>query len=376
MKVRFRMKATSTAPRALICAVLGGSLVACGASQKRGLVGQTDAPLEDPEPRKPPEDEVGSQAYQYLLDQFDENDDGKLQVSELPPRMLEHLDGLDADGDGVVSVEELREAFLRVAKAHFKAMDTDGDGRLTKEEVGPRWKFLVKADEDEDGAVTFDEVKAAFARGHFAAFGAPPNGRGMFAGHGPGCAYKLDIDELIEHYDRNGDGALEFDELPDRKVDWLAAADVNRDGVLSRQELLEFEAAQQAKRFAEMDEDGDGFLTEEEVGRRRWKHISRADADGDGKVSSAELDAVRKTGALCRPERGGGDGFRGRPHGKHGSGPPQGKPGRGPGSGEGPGVGRGRGPGPGEGPGVGRGRGPGPGEGRGRGHGPPPERGE
>jgi hypothetical protein len=51
-------------------------------------------------------------------------------------------------------------------------------------------------------------------------------------------------------------------------------------------------------RFAKADKNGDGFLTRDEVGEKRWQHISKADANKDQKVSKAELEQARKNGQL------------------------------------------------------------------------------
>lgn len=51
-------------------------------------------------------------------------------------------------------------------------------------------------------------------------------------------------------------------------------------------------------RFAKADKNGDGYLTRDEVGEKRWSRISVADANKDKKVSKAELEKARKSGKL------------------------------------------------------------------------------
>jgi EF hand domain-containing protein len=59
-----------------------------------------------------------------------------------------------------------------------------------------------------------------------------------------------------------------------------------------------------AERFKKADKNADGFLTQVEVGDKRWTRIQIADANKDGKVSQAELAQAHADGKLG--------------HGKHG----------------------------------------------------------
>jgi Ca2+-binding EF-hand superfamily protein len=53
-----------------------------------------------------------------------------------------------------------------------------------------------------------------------------------------------------------------------------------------------------AERFKKADKNADGFLTQAEVGDKRWNHIQVADANKDGKVSQAELAKAHADGKL------------------------------------------------------------------------------
>jgi hypothetical protein len=53
-----------------------------------------------------------------------------------------------------------------------------------------------------------------------------------------------------------------------------------------------------ARHFEAADKNKDGFLTKDEVGEARWARIRVADANGDGKVSKAELERARAEGKL------------------------------------------------------------------------------
>src|SRR6478609_11348095 len=53
-----------------------------------------------------------------------------------------------------------------------------------------------------------------------------------------------------------------------------------------------------AERFKKADKNADGFLTQAEVGDKRWSHMQVADANKDGKVSQAELAQAHADGKL------------------------------------------------------------------------------
>jgi hypothetical protein len=56
--------------------------------------------------------------------------------------------------------------------------------------------------------------------------------------------------------------------------------------------------------FKKADKNSDGFLTQAEVGDKRWARIKLADANNDGKVSQPEMQQARKDGKL--PKKGHG----------------------------------------------------------------------
>jgi Ca2+-binding EF-hand superfamily protein len=57
-------------------------------------------------------------------------------------------------------------------------------------------------------------------------------------------------------------------------------------------------------RFQRADKNGDGYLTQAEVGGERWKRIAIADADRDGKISKPELRQAFKDGKIERRGKG------------------------------------------------------------------------
>jgi len=62
-------------------------------------------------------------------------------------------------------------------------------------------------------------------------------------------------------------------------------------------------AARAAERFKKADKNADGFLTQAEVGDKRWGHLVVADSNRDGKVSAAELAEAHAEGKLGHGKR-------------------------------------------------------------------------
>ncbi|WP_431470489.1 EF-hand domain-containing protein [Sphingosinithalassobacter sp. LHW66-3] len=198
----------------------------------------------------------------------------------------------DADRNGVVTRAEL----LAQVEQRFAQRDANSDGQLTEGESFHnrrggrlRERILSRIDADGNGAITLAEQKAQAER--------------RFA-----------------RLDANGDGAIDpaereaarerMRQMRERRGDPIARADTDRNGILTRAEML----AQVEQRFAQRDANSDGQLTGDERlhnrrgahdGRRMGEHerggersarfrerrMNRIDADGNGAISLAEQKA-------------------------------------------------------------------------------------
>ena len=152
--------------------------------------------------------------------------------------------------------------------------------------------------------------------------------------------------QIVKRFDKNADGMLQVSELPEHMQKFMAQADTNNDGILSVDELKAGEDKMRAEhlakvdtdhdgkvspeerkaafekfaqeRFAKLDKNNDGALTKDEVGDKRWEHLSVADADKNGSVTEAEIRAAVANGTLKFPHGGHGmhGGWRGLPGGE------------------------------------------------------------
>ena len=115
--------------------------------------------------------------------------------------------------------------------------------------------------------------------------------------------------------DVNGDGKVTQSEFTNARVTMMMRSDANKDGKLSNAEL---EAGMAAMRkgagggagrgggmmFGMMDANKDGFLTRPEIEKMIGRRFQRIDVNGDGALSTGEMAAMR----AGQPGGGGGGG--------------------------------------------------------------------
>jgi Ca2+-binding EF-hand superfamily protein len=160
----------------------------------------------------------------------------------------------------------------------LRKLDKNNDRAISQEEAGPEiWSRLGKLDKNNDGQVSGDELPR------------PGGGKG-----GPGEGGKGNPGEMMKQLDKNGDGSLSKEEVPAQAWERIGKLDKNNDNTVSREE---FAAAVKDRVgsgdfFGNMDKNGDGKLTENEV-PQAWERISKADRDKDGAVSREEMGAAR-----------------------------------------------------------------------------------
>ncbi|SDF49897.1 EF hand [Limimonas halophila] len=146
---------------------------------------------------------------------------GKKGGGAMPPV----FDKADADNDGAVTVEEVR-AF---ADQHVANLDADGNGTISQDEVRAHMKQMHhlrrmarfdQLDADGDGMVSKKEfAKAAPARMGKRGKHGGPMGRGMF-----------------KRLDANEDGALQKVEVTSGILRMFARADADGNGSVTREE--------------------------------------------------------------------------------------------------------------------------------------------
>ncbi len=109
----------------------------------------------------------------------------------------------------------------------FDALDTNKDGEISAEELNNAVAALKKLDKNGDGKLSREETQPA---GGFGGFG------GGFGGAGGGGSAASFVERIMAN-DKNKDGKVTKDELPENLQGMFDRLDTNKDGALDKAEL-------------------------------------------------------------------------------------------------------------------------------------------
>lgn len=154
----------------------------------------------------------------HFFEKFDENKDGKVELSEFAAQGEQMFTSADTNQDGSVSEVEFDAAKKQHGSARleekFKRHDRNSDGKVTAEEAPnlPK-RFRKHLDQNGDGVITLEEARAAMQRKH---------GRGQ---------------RWFKHVDADGNGQVTRAEAESAGKRRFTKLDKNADGVVSRDEV-------------------------------------------------------------------------------------------------------------------------------------------
>lgn len=127
--------------------------------------------------------------------------------------------------------------------------------------------------------------------------------------------------ELLARLDQDDDGKLSREEVPERMAGRFDQLDENGDGYLTTNELARRGGPRgqgggrpnPEEMFRRLDKNGDGMVTRDEAPQRMAQHFDQLDKNSDGALTPEELKRPGGAGPRGRGGEGGG--------GPHGPGP-------------------------------------------------------
>ena len=179
-----------------------------------------------------------------------------------------------------------------------RALDSNHDNTLSAEEIAAAPKSLLTLDKNGDGALTPDELQPRREGGPGGEAGRPGAGGG--AELDESTPSPDDLAKQLMAFDKNHDGVLTPDELPERLQSLFTRADANHDGKLTPTELRTLAAKQapppappEREAFRDplvtaLDTNHDGTLSAAEIAAAGTTLLT-LDANHDGQLTSDEM---------------------------------------------------------------------------------------
>jgi Ca2+-binding EF-hand superfamily protein len=192
----------------------------------------------------------------------------------------------------------------------LSALDANHDGIIDEAELAKAPDVLRSLDRNGDGRITADEMSPAMGRGGRGPGGEGRGGERREEGPQGGDA----VEEAVKTYlalDKNGDGKLTKDEVPERMQGIFERGDSNKDGVLTADELRAMARGQQPAGgrggregggfggrgrgpgmmdpiFMALDTDHDNVIAGDEI-TRAAAALKGLDRNSDGKLTEDEV---------------------------------------------------------------------------------------
>ena len=173
---------------------------------------------------------------------------------------------------GVVPVWGQPAGYIR-SLALLAALDADRDGTISAAEIANSPAALRALDKDHDGSLSFMECGLGRASEELT----------------------KQLDDTVKSlmvFDKNGDGKLQKEEVPERMQGVFERGDADHDGVLTLSEIRTLVEADYRKKNANTEQDPDWILRSAMISMRLVPVLAVLDANHDGKISAGEMDAA------------------------------------------------------------------------------------
>lgn len=176
-----------------------------------------------------------------------------------------------------------------------RVLDTNSDGEIDKTELQKAAASLRTLDKNKDGNITREELAASGQRLDLPSRGGGP--RGPQSSDGPRQPWILVHKDEID-LDKNN--IISRQEIVGEATKAFSGFDANNDGKLTASELSGRGGSRSAMagflkgHSREIDRDDDGTLTRAEAVGNAERMFNKMDRDGDGEISTEELEASRR----------------------------------------------------------------------------------
>ncbi|WP_269581347.1 EF-hand domain-containing protein [Roseibium sp. Sym1] len=258
----------------------------------------------------------GEHRAERLFERFDVNEDGVITEAEIAEVRAQNFASADADGNGEVSLEEFKAAFMersndRMVRA-FQFLDSDGDGTVTREEADTAANRMFNM-LDRDGNGTVERVRGPRGpqagddddvrgpRGQQAGRGERGE-RGERGGHhgprGPHTGRGGPGHMFLAMFDTDGDGKVSREDFDARRAELFALADTDGSGSFTLEDFgplwLAVNESRIVDRFQRADADGSLGITADEHDKRLDELMERTDRNRDGVITKADFQGGKK----------------------------------------------------------------------------------
>ncbi len=184
------------------------------------------------------------------FNRLDLNSDLRLTPDELPDQYREPLMKADVDQDGAISIQEFKRVINLVQQREelqelmFHQLDLDGDGCLSPEELPQRLRDrLMPADQDQSGTISLTEFQDFLSQEQPNLPDAQPNlpdaQPSDSPAPGPNSPQPRDPEQVFQNLDINHDNRITMDEIPLQGRDRMMRADLNADDIITHEEFRE-----------------------------------------------------------------------------------------------------------------------------------------